>query len=247
MPLRRVGLALFLLIHAVIYRLLALFGYTFVPASDGLQVLIAITLIIVLTIDGIKCSHNQTKFSKTVNDFLLLFVLFFIRAISIHSEGALYFLLYFVSFVCCLILMRNRKEEVTHKTVTCIVLKISVLATCFVLAAQLLLLLLPSGYTGVRQAERSPSGDYLVEVIENSHGAMGGNTRINITRLGVNIGIGELRAQSQNIYRGRWSGSQIMMPRWETDEVLYIIHIDKPEEVIMRFERQGRTWVRLNG
>ena len=247
LPLRRVGLAVFLLVHALVYRLIAWAGYTFVPASDVLQVLVAMTLIIALTVDGIKCSHDQTEFSKTINDFLPLFVLFFIRAVSIHSRGALYFLLYIVSFVCGLVLMRKRKGEVTHGTIKGTVVKVSVLASYVALSVQLLLLLLPSGYTGVRQAERSPSGVYLVEIIENSHGAMGGNTRINITRLGINIGIGELRAHPQNIYHGRWSDSQVMVPSWETDEVLYILDVRDPAYAIMRFERQGRDWRQTDG
>jgi len=251
MSIRRVGLAAFFLVHAIIYSLIRWFGYVFIPVSGELQFFVTLAIIIVLTVDGVRCSAEQTKFTERVNNFLPLIVLFFIRAISSHNSGILYLLLYIASLACSLILFftrtHNCKEKVTRGTAQSILVKVSVLASCFVLLAQFLLLFLPSGYTGVRQAEQSPSGRYLAEVIENSHGAMGGNTRINITRRGVDFGIGELRARPQNIYHGRWGGSQIMIPHWETDEMLYITHIDDPAQIIMRFRRQWNgDWRRLN-
>jgi len=247
MPLRRVGLAMFFFVHGVVYWLINRFGYIFVPMHEVLQVSIAVVIIIILMIDGIGWSDDRTKFSSAVNALLPMIALFFVGTIT--NGGFLYLLLFIVALVCSVVLFfvctHSRKVKIVLGVIYSIVLAVPMLF--FVLA--LIGALLPQfGHTEVRQAELSPGGIYLAEVVENSQGALGGNTWIYVTPQGktINILVGELRPSPQNIFSGRWSGSQYMVPHWKTDEVLYIIHIDDPAHVIMRFQRQGNDWVRLH-
>ena len=236
--LRRVGLAIFLLVHAVVYRLIAWFGYTFVPVNAVLQVGIALVLIIALMIDGIGWSDDQTKFSSIVNAMLPVIALFFVTS----YRGSFGFFLSIATVICSMVLFfaytQNRKVKIILGAIYALILALPLLFASFALLGAIFLPI--SAHTEIRQIELSPSGMYLAELTENNQGMLGGATWIDVTRQDgeISILIGTFRPHPQNIYSGRWAGSQYMVLRWETDGILYITHIEDPEHIIMRFERQ---------
>ena len=80
------------------------------------------------------------------------------------------------------------------------------------------------GKNTVIRTEMSPNSIYLVEVIYNDQGALGGATLVNVTRQNRDLYliIGSIKKDAERIYAGRGSDSFGMTLRWETDNVLYI-------------------------
>ena len=250
MPLRRVGLAVFLLVHAIFYSFMGWADYMFVPAHEALQVGLLLAIIVALTIDGVRCRREQTSSSSQANAILPVIALFFVITMVIAHDSRLYFLLSLATLVCSLILF----FACTRSRIVKIVLGVIYVLGVGLLSFALYWLILFSAFSGeieVRQSEVSPDGTHLAQVIENSGVGMSFTTitRVDVSRRDrdVNILVGVFRPIPQRIYAIDWNIPPPMTLYWEADEVLYITYTSGNYDIIMRFERQGNDWRRLDG
>jgi len=246
LPLRRVGLTMFLLIHAIGYSFINWIDYIFVPVHEALHVGLVMILIIVLTIDGIRCRNERTEFSSIVNAILPLIALFFVVTIMIVHGSDLYGLLAMVTLVCSLVLFfactQNRVVKLLLGMTYVLVL---VIFPMFILLWSFMIVTSPPGITEVRQTELSPNGIYLSEVIEYN-GADGVTRWIVVTpqNRDINILLGVFRPVPQRIHTAHGRVSLSMTLYWETDEILQITHTTRDHHTTtLHFERQGRNWV----
>jgi len=251
LPLRRVGLAAFFFVHGSVYWLISWLGYTFIPVHEMLQVGLALAVILALTIDGLRKRHDRTRYSRIGNALLPIIALFFVLSFADHSgESPFYLLLFITAFLCSMVLFfactQNRTVKIILGVIHAIILIIPILIFTLALLGRLFAPL--SGPTLMRQSELSPNGVYLAEVIDRRDGQYS-DIGVNITRQGrdLNLLVGELRLRPQTIYVARWRVFvQDLTLHWETDGMLHITYSDKYGQDIVRFERQGDAWVRLN-
>jgi len=238
------GLAMFLLIHAIIYTLMRLANYMFVPVHEVLHVSLALAIIIALTIDGFRCRGERTPFSSIVNAILPMIALFFVVLIMIAYESYLYGILAIVTLICSLILFFACRQKRIVKVIFGIVyVLVLVVYPMFLVLWLSMLGTSPPGTTQVRQTELSPNGIHSVEVIDyNSLGRV--TTWIEVTPQDrdVNLLVGVLRPNPQRIYTVHWNDTTPMTLHWETDEILHITY-EARQTITTRFEWQGNAWV----
>jgi len=247
-----VGLALFLLIHALVYTLIGLLDYMFVPAHEALQMGLALAIVIALTVDGVRCRKEQSSFSDIINAILPMVALFFVVTLLFHSSDSdLYIVFSTVTLLCSLILFfacpRSRIGKIILGVIYSIIVLLMLYAFSFVF---LVVSMCPPGDVRVTQAELSPDGVYLAEVLEDGRSGSCGGAWIDVTRQGrrVNILIGVFQPAPQRVFSlPWWMVAQSIELRWGADSALYITYpADRGHRYVdtARFQRQGREWVR---
>jgi len=238
-----VGLVLFLLIHALVYTLIGLLDYMFVPAHEALQVGLLLVVVIALTIDGVRCRKEQSSFSDIINAILPMVALFFVVTLLFHSSDSdLYIVFSTVTLLCSLILFfacpRSRIGKIILGVIYSIIVLLMLYAFSFVF---LVVSMCPPGDVRVTQAELSPDGIFRAEVLENNQGGLCGGKWVEVSRANrdINILVGVFRPIPQRVLT---VGTSVTL-HWETDEILYITHENRGHHTA-RFQRQGRDWVR---
>jgi len=220
-----------------------LFGYAFVPVHKALHVGMALVIIILLTIDGLRCRNDQTISSSIVNAILPLIALFFVVFIGMAHDGPLYILLSAVTIACSMVLLfacihiRFVKVVlgVTYVLIT-VVLPILIFLWTFMIVSS------PPDRTEIVQADLSPNGVHLAEVIESRGVGDRGGTSIDVSRRDrdINILVGVFRPVPQRVFE--YPPIAYMELHWETDDILYVTVGNRPS-ITIRFERLGRVWV----
>ena len=84
--------------------------------------------------------------------------------------------------------------------------------------------LFPIGCNRVVQTLSSPGGTYCAQVIDSDHGALGGDTIVEVyePQKQVNLLLIELRKDPQLVYLGNWGEFENMKLEWESEQVLLI-------------------------
>ena len=237
-----------LFVFGGIFFLVEFLGYTFIPSgffATALSVLIA-TIAISLAIAGVRYRKEKTTVSGIISGFLPLLAIFFVMQLGSATDMYTHIYVTLVSavLISSMILFFACTRNLIAKVILGILYSGAVILAFLLLFTMIIEPILPSiGHSEVVQAEESPNGVYLAEIIAHSQGALGGNTEVIITRQSsqdINLFIGELRPRPRGLYFGRWGEFERMTLRWETEERLYIYF----ENDTMIFSRSwGDRWI----
>ncbi|MCK9478957.1 MAG: hypothetical protein M0R40_05580 [Firmicutes bacterium] len=222
-----VALAVFLLAAGGFYLLTMLLEYTFVPFNTAMLNGSITVLILAFTFGGIRNRNEKIKLSNGFSMFLPLIAIFFVitkrtavgtKEINTH----LYITQSYLALICSMLMFLSSKVAKAVKFGLGLVYSFLFMMIFFILFISIFFF--DFGSNTVVKSELSPNSIYLVEIIDNSQGALGGNTFVNVTRQSQNINlfVGELKKSPERIYTGRWGEFETMTLRWETDEILYI-------------------------
>lgn len=79
------------------------------------------------------------------------------------------------------------------------------------------------GKTTVIDSVESPSGRYYAELLDNNHGATGGNTEVVVhERCLINAIVFRIEKQPKTVYHGEWGEFMNMKITWKDDDTLII-------------------------
>jgi len=232
----------FLLTSGGLYLLLTWMGYTFVPHSELIWGVFLITCIVLLTVNGIIYRKEKTKPSIVSAALLPLVALIFIFLTEPVSDATTKINIILIGLILTssIILFFVGTKGIVVKAV----LGILYFVMLQTMSLALFMLVFGFGSNEVVQSELSPNAVYSAEIIAGNHGALGGNTQVQVAypNSNINLLVGELRRNPQQVYFGRWGEFNGMTLRWETDERLYVYFGTDT----MIFERVGIHWERRN-
>jgi len=189
-----------------------------------------IAIIIALTIKG--CVSDESLSSKPVKVLYLfspIIAIFFIisRLMATNTETLSFNILVIVVLLCSMLVFFYDTGEVTFKYLLGGLYGILLVPIFLFVLGSIFFLYVPFiGNVEVnRISELSPNGIYLLEAVQYSQGALGGNTTVTVTRQGdsFNLLIGEIQHRPVQIHSGGWSEFfHIEGFRWEGDTRLYM-------------------------
>ena len=241
--------ALFLAAGSGVFLLLFLLRYTlvlFTPAATVLSLTIIASMVL-FTISGIQHRKEKSKTSALLPLLAILTSALFRFATEMHP--LFYEMLIFVTLPCSIILFFVRTRSLGAK----IALGVLYSYFAFVVLSQALFIfsitpLTLANQRETMQAEISPSGVYLAEVIARPDLRTGPlrPTFLTITRQNstINFFIGELRTDYQSIVINlwpeiRWGRYYEITLRWETDELLFAYAGPYPTMI----SRENNRWI----
>lgn len=82
------------------------------------------------------------------------------------------------------------------------------------------------GQDTVVKTVESPNGEYYAQVIDSDQGALGGDTRVNVYKNGVNLILFKIQKKPQNVYFGDWGEYKNMQIYWKDDNCLIINSVE---------------------
>ena len=87
--------------------------------------------------------------------------------------------------------------------------------------------LIDFGLNTVVEKIESPSGKYYVQVVDSDQGALGGDTFVDVYKLGeVNLFLCKFEKQTQRVYHGEWREYENMQIYWKDDSCLVINSVE---------------------
>lgn len=87
------------------------------------------------------------------------------------------------------------------------------------------------GQNTVVQAVESPNGVYYAEVIDSDHGALGGDTLVEVyENTEINLWVFRIFKKPQRVYHGEWGEFEDMDIYWKDDQCLVINSVEHPIE-----------------
>ena len=231
----------FLLILGGIYALIRWRGYIFIPASQPIFGGVMAVMVVLLVVNGVWYSEEQSKLASVSAALLpLSAVLFlFVQSGAVELSRPVFVVLVAVLMGGSMVLFFARTHSTVRKAVLGTIYSVVLLVpTLFML----FFLVFFAGFFDFNHEEvirsaTSPGDVYVAEVIESSQGATGGSTRVYVTYQGssINLLVGKLQPEPRQVYFGRWGEFYNMRLHWETDEILHINNIT--------LTRRGTRWV----
>jgi hypothetical protein len=180
-----VALSAFLLTLGVFYFLVRLLSYTFVPSCGPVQYTITTAIIIFLTVKGVGYRNEKTRTSVVLSVLLPLITIIFIvlRFAGTDTNGVnnyIAILFALIILMCVMILFFSCGCGKGVK----IGFGVSYLALLVPIFFAFLIMILFGNFGSytVVKSEISPNSVYLAEIIANDQGALGGSTKVYVTR-----------------------------------------------------------------
>jgi|GEM_PF-1200427 len=235
------SLPVFLLVVAAVCVLLRVAGFVFVSQISNY---FAIAIIIALTVKDCCCEKNA---ASIVTPFIAVAYIF-ATLFATETETFSYSLMVVVALVCGIAVAVCHGDGTKMKLVlgglyTFLTLPIFL----FALAAMFFSAFWITPVETNRITKISPGGVHLLEVTQNSQGALGGGTDVTITpiRPNINLLIGRIRRVSATIHSGGWGEFyHIKGFRWDGDNRVYMYSSVYRGGRRYVFNRSGRMWRR---
>jgi len=210
-----------------------------------------IAIIIALTIKDWWCAASLPQtFQAVIYSVLLPITIVFIWAtlIATNTTTFSYSIMVVVVIMCSIALFFRRVKRCVFKYVAGVLYVLMMIPIIFIalIAADR-----PFTAETDRIYEISPNGIFVLEAVQVSAGAIGGNTNVNIRRAdSLNIIIGEIWYRPVTIHHvGRWSEFHFIEGfRWDGDYRLYMYRSAERHRNIERrvyaFSYMNGRWVR---
>ena len=225
-------LAIFLLLLLCFNLLIALLEYTFIPFNRLALSALSAGLIVLFTIIGVGNRNKQTKASVGFAVILPLIAFAYIAVTLISSDTGMpttsgeatiiYVIHACITLFCSMIIFFSCGRGKAIKIGLGILYGILLLFAVIVFFV--MVVFSDFSVDTVVKSEMSPNAKYLAEIISNDQGALGGATKVTVTRQNhnINLFVGELKKDPKTIYVGHWGEDSGMTLQWESDETLYI-------------------------
>ena len=130
-----------------------------------------------------------------------------------------------LSAVCCCYLTVKYGKPVALKIVALVLSALMILPICFF--SFIALIFGNIGQNTVVQTVESPSGKYYAQVISSDHGALGGDTLVDVYQdCGIHALIFKIEKKPQRVYFGEWGEFNNMQIYWKDDNCLVINSVE---------------------
>jgi hypothetical protein len=218
-------LVIYLLFFCIIYFLIYIFGYNFIPVNDYVINIISSAIIISFTILALNKKDTKTKTTAFFSILLpIISILFFtVKDIATNTKNINIFIIHcLIIYTSSLLIFFSQRHKKWIKIGLGIFYSFLLILILFIFF--LLAMFHDFAKNTVVKSENSPNSLYIAEIIDNDQGALGGNTLVKITRLNKNLNIllGKIEKNPIIVYSGEWGEFNKMSIMWETDEILYI-------------------------
>jgi len=213
----------------VIYFAFGILGYRFFPANGVVQSIVILTLVVFLTVTGIRNNNQYSKLNilAFLVTPLISIVFVFVRIIIVDGGettgqmisfliAVLVMLCGLIAFFCC---VRSKMMKIIFG---CLYIVGYVVALFFLLLLFFIVVVLGGSIVEVK-SEVSPNSVYMAVAINNGNVEPGAASSVLIYKPSQdrNLGIGALRRNPISILR---TFIDVTL-RWESDEILYINEI----------------------
>ena len=215
----------------IFYLLVESYEYTFVPSNAIALNSFTAAIIVFLVFIGIKHRKEKTKTSVIFSAVVPLLAIFFIisKGVASDIDGIHLYIVYsafsYIALICSMItFFVNGRGKIVKIGLGIIYYFIMIITFLILFIMSFLHILTFEPQVTVMQSEMSPNFVYLAKIVESNSGAVGGATRVEVTRQkrDINLLIGKVQKNSITIYADELDVFSTMTLQWKTDEILYI-------------------------